>query len=498
MGRVEPPNDTAPPEPRAGARDIAALCGLALAVRLAFLALVPRVIDSADTILYLEAARPFPPDLTYAASMRIPPLFSTLTSLVHLALGDLAWSGRLVSLAASSLLPWPVYRLSSAMHGRRPALVAGLTVALWPWLADYGLRAVPEALAVTLWFAGAYALVRTLRDGGAWPFLAALAYGALYLTRPEGLFVLMAAPFAALPLCIASPDARARRLLPFAAVAALTVLAGVALTRLSGGPATVSTRLGDPASVARFVLADSGLTLARTALATWADALPVMLGPLLLVFAGAGLFMRDAARDGRTEATLALLALAQWALAIASTYPEPRYLMAVVVAVSLWSARGIALATARAAMLPRARALRVAPVAALVLMMLAGYAVETAQARLRPLPKLPYEYRLAGEWMRDHLEPGLVVTRKPQVGFYAGMPTTGPAPDESLDAMLNRVRAAGARYLVVDQRYTSRIAPALGPLLDPTRAPPGLRLLHDGLSPYPGGKVVIYEVLPDA
>ncbi len=95
--------------------------------------------------------------------------------------------------------------------------------------------------------------------------------------------------------------------------------------------------------------------------------------------------------------------------------------------------------------------------------------------------------------MRDHLEPGPIVTRKPQVGFYADMPAIGVEADASLEEIVARAAATHARYLVVDERYTAALIPALRPLLDPKEAPASLRAVHADLTTFPGGRIVIYE-----
>ena len=109
----------------------------------------------------------------------------------------------------------------------------------------------------------------------------------------------------------------------------------------------------------------------------------------------------------------------------------------------------------------------------------------------------PLEYKIAGKWMQANLEPGLIMSRKPQVGHYANMPTSGPAPDDTLEKIHERLMQADFRYLVVDQRYSTQMIPALKPLLDPVNAPPWLRMLKADLSPYDDARIVIYEVVRD-
>ena len=111
------------------------------------------------------------------------------------------------------------------------------------------------------------------------------------------------------------------------------------------------------------------------------------------------------------------------------------------------------------------------------------------------VPRQPREYKIVGQWMNENLEPGIILTRKPQVGFYAGMPTTGPAPGETPLSLLDRAKLSGARYLVVDERYTANEVPQLRALLDAAQAPPFLRPIRNDLSPYPAARVAIYEIV---
>ena len=143
----------------------------------------------------------------------------------------------------------------------------------------------------------------------------------------------------------------------------------------------------------------------------------------------------------------------------------------------------------------RARLSRL-PVAGLVTIMLMGAASTLLPEYLGRVPREPREYKIAGQWMRDNLEPGVIFTRKPQIGYYADMETTGPLPDESLDQAIDRARNAGAQYVVIDERYTAQMAPALRPLLDPANAPPSLTLLRSDLSPYAKARIVIYRLSP--
>jgi 4-amino-4-deoxy-L-arabinose transferase-like glycosyltransferase len=483
-------------EKRSQRGEIALWFGVALVVRLVFLALSPRAIDSADSIRYLEVASHLRDGGFFDFDTRIPLLYPALTAFAGIIISDLEWAGILVSLCASILLVWPVYRLSDAMHGRAAARVAALTICVWPWLVDYGCRVAPEALMSLLWFGTLWALMQTVRHGGVWPYVAAMLCFGLHLTRPEGMFLWLAAPVVALLLRDREQEARVSRLLPFMIASAILIGVYMAYMRSATGEAVVTSRAD--ASTLRYVLVDRGAATARGILALFGEVLPVMLGPFLLIFAGAGLFMTsERRRDLRLEAMVLAFAAAQFGLAGLSTYAEPRYVMNVAIAVTLWSARGITLTSTHGAKLARARWLRMLPVAGLIALFSFGLAVNVVPPLLGRMSYQPMEYKLAGRWMKENLEPGLILCRKPQVGYYAGMPSTGPAPEDSIEEVLQRARDAGARYLVVDERYTAKMVPRLEALLDPANAPDGLRLVKADLSPYPEARIVIYEVTPE-
>jgi hypothetical protein len=95
--------------------------------------------------------------------------------------------------------------------------------------------------------------------------------------------------------------------------------------------------------------------------------------------------------------------------------------------------------------------------------------------------------------MKENLDKGLIFTRKPQVGYYAGMPSTGPDLNDTLAQAIERAKSVHARYMVVDERYTAKMVPGMAPLLDPALAPSTLRLLNI-FDPYPESRVVVYEI----
>ena len=474
-------------------KDLVLLLSLAAVFRLAFLIVMPRVIDSADAIHYVGVARLFVLGEFQNFDGTIPVLYPLLSAAATFVTPDMEWAGRMVSLISGIFLIAPVYLLARLMHGRKSAFVAGLIAALWPWLADYACRVGPEALTSALWFSALYSLVRMMRGGRIWLFIAPLLFFLVHLARPEGTFHLLAAPVFALILVDQGKLAAMRRLVPYVVIAAVLLVAHALFMKFAVGETTVSYRLRDPAGTLHFLFVRRGVEAVRTFRATLSNVLPVMLGPYLLIFAGVGIFHRSPwMRDGRVELMVTAFALLQWLMAIVSTWPEPRYMMNVIIVVSLWSARGLAIVTQEVALSSSFRRWRHVPVAGMASLMLLGTVLTVAPEYMGRVPLEPREYKFAGQWMRANVEPGLIITRKPQVGFYADMPTLGPAPTDSVQDVIEQGRQAGAKYLVVDERYTAQITPALKALLDPDNAPPELRLLRADLSPYPQARLVVY------
>ena len=491
------PAETSP----GGAREIALLVALAAALRLTYLLLIDRVIDEPDAIHYVSLARQFAAGDFLRFDENLPILYSALGALVHIFIDDWERVFWIVSLVASVATIVPVYVLARDMFNREAARTATVLVACWPWLVDYGSRIAAEALAVFLFFSAIALLHRAITRGG-WAICAAASvFFLLHLARPEGTFHMLAAPLAALVLAWRSGEKQRWRRTGLVTVAISLLVAAYALAmRVIVGGYTVSYRapvaedLGDYLQRGAFQFAETFIRLVF-------DVLPIMLGPVLLVFAGAGLFLTRtpaptvaaAATNNpniRLEFVVAFFCLIQIVLTTANLSPAPRYMMVVCIATVFWAARGMFVVGQRAP-----RRYRHWPLALTLATFALGYAAALAPEFIGERPGLPREYRVAGLWMRDHLEPGLILSRKPQIGFYANMPTTGPATDDTIDTVVARAAETGARYLVIDERHGAAISPGLAPLLNHANAPPELELVRGDLSPWPGARVVIYSVV---
>ena len=457
---------------------------------------LPNVLDTADAVHYLETARHFANGEFFSVNPKIPILYPALGALVHLVVADLERACILASLISATLLVAPVYGLARDLHGRSAARVVAVMVAVWPWLADYGCRVSPDALGCTLWFTSLWCFARAMRRGKWWTLLAALAFGGLHLARPEGTVLWAASAGLALILCVGADSRKLRHYIPFAAFSAVLLALYSLYMRQLTGEATVNVRVG-------IILTDLEIApMIATGMRAAFEVLPIMLGPLAILFFGPGLFVADPGtstdppvrRDLRLELCVFALCGIQWSLSAFVLSAEPRYLMSVVVACSLWTARGIVIAGRWARPLPWGRWLRWAPVACMLGLLLSGVAVDLARQQINKRPNEPLEYQQVGRWMRQHLQPGLIMTRKPQIGYYAGMPTTGPHELDSLEQAVARAKNAGAEYMVIDERYTASMIPGVAPLLDPKNAPPDL-LPVKLFELYPGCRVMVYQVV---
>lgn len=474
------------------ARDIVAFVALAFLFRLGFALAIPRVIDSADSIHYLDTVKLFAAGRFSEISAIIPPLYPALGALVHLLVPDAERACQYVSFVCSVLLVVPVYMLSRDLHDRSSARIAALTIALWPWLADYGWRVSTESLAVFLWLLSVWLFVRGMTRSIDWLLVSAVAFFGLHAARAEGMFILFSSLIAALILCVKHEPRRLWRLAPFGIVCGLLLAAYAFYIHSISGVFTINYRVQFIGNTPEgsTVLKDFAHSLIKMV----GEVPSIMLGWYLWLFAGAGLFCRTSLkRNLRMELAVLFFALVQWLIVLPVLSPSPRYIMATLIVVALWSARGIAAVAQQTSQLSRGRWLRFLPATGMVVLMLFHTATAVGAERFAAVPQQPIEYKLAGQWMRKHLEPGLLLCRKPQVGYYAGMVTTGPALDDTIASVIQRAHEVGAKYLVVDERYTAQLVPGLKPLLEPANAPPELKLLASDLSPYPGARIVVYE-----
>ena len=124
-----------------------------------------------------------------------PPLFPMLIGAVSVVTGDAETAGRLISMATGTLLPVPMFLLTEMVFERRAALAAASIVAVSPMLIALSCSVYSEGIYFTLWLAGIYFAMRTLRgDDVRYATLSGLFFGFAYLVRPDAMgYALLAA-----------------------------------------------------------------------------------------------------------------------------------------------------------------------------------------------------------------------------------------------------------------------------------------------------------------
>jgi hypothetical protein len=166
---------------------------LAFGLRLAAFASPPPL--NIDEVRYLVAAHHLRTGLGYSdwrgPETHIHPLHPALTAILGGNITTLEQRGRLISLAASLFLLWPVGWLAWRIGGFHASWVALLLVGAHPWLV--GAAAVPQPETLYGLFA-ACAIVQVSQgvagkiSARRWA-LAGFCFGLAYLARPEGLVV---------------------------------------------------------------------------------------------------------------------------------------------------------------------------------------------------------------------------------------------------------------------------------------------------------------------
>ena len=436
-----------------------------------------------------------------------------------------------VTFLASTLCLLPLAGLARRLGGDRAGLAACWVGALAPGLSVVPVNAGGGSEAVHLLFLLTLLwLVATLRSReglGVWATAAGagLAAGALYLTRPEGLLLVLPVLAAVVLTSGVVGDLRrrevtARGLLRRSAPAGVLLAVLVAcmapyvvhLHRHTGSweltaksqdaniEAWRAVADGDRRARDRvlYELDDSGLGLVerstslpglvaddpggyagivgtngtqlwseyvapRPSTGSWFPSWVLLPLPLL------GVALWGAWRHRRDPLVLALVGVAALATATClGFFVQSRYLVPATGALCVLAGLGLA------GLRPRWRA-GAAVVAALLLVV-----PLVAEAGRDPggfATREPVEHQVAGEWLaRNTAADSRVMTRSLVTAFYAQRVALAP-PFASLDETLRYARHHGVDHLVVDEFLMYRFRPQLTPLLGPGPWP-GLRLEH--------------------
>jgi 4-amino-4-deoxy-L-arabinose transferase-like glycosyltransferase len=197
--------------PRPGIAWLAILVA-ALAVRVAFVATLPRAILWADAQEYEAAGRRLYEQGTYGLQALRPPGYPTLIAAVYHLFGESLLALRLVEAVLAVVSVALIGLIGTRVFGRRAGLIAGALAALHPVLAFLPSTQYSESTLVLVITLGLAATFAALGQGGRWRWLiAGLLLGVATLVRANtiGLF-----PGLALGLVLALRRARRGVLAP--------------------------------------------------------------------------------------------------------------------------------------------------------------------------------------------------------------------------------------------------------------------------------------------
>lgn len=217
--------------------------------------------------------------VTEGPGLIFPPLFPALIAAFSFLTNDFEWAGRLVSVIFGALLIVPSYLIAWRMFGQRAALIAGVLIALHPFLIRYSIAVSTETTYLTLILTAIYMSMRsasspTLRNVG----LAGAFYGAAYLVRQEAFaYLLVGIFFLVLDIVLCGPFSLDRRsALGRLAVMPLIfcILAGPYVGWISAQTGQFRIEAKSPLNLATERRVQSGMSLEEAAFAIDTDLTP--------------------------------------------------------------------------------------------------------------------------------------------------------------------------------------------------------------------------------
>ncbi len=238
---------------------------------------------------------------------------------------------------------------------------------------------------------------------------------------------------------------------------------------------------------------------------------PRMFPYFLLPLVGLGLFGEAWSRTRAKREFLLILSLLP-VMAFLVFFIQERYIAALLPTLILWLAAGLTKlgdwvagtaqllaarpgAGAEAAQGQRSRAwwrwgtwLPTLIIAAMLLAALPRVMNNTARGSFR------FAHKTVGLWMKDNLATGrdtVIMARYPAIAFYADAQWE-PTPNATWPEVLRYARHVGAGYFVLDGREVEKLRPQLAFLMDKTRIPPELELVHVDTSE--GETLMVYRI----
>jgi len=472
------------------------------------------------------------------------PLFPLVTGLLYLLTGSMEAASLICYVLFGTLLLVPVYLLARRIYGVRTAIVTAFLLALLPALAAviplWGT--MTEPLYLLLVYSGLYAALRAWEEDGKLAYaLAGAFFGLAYLTRPEGVGYFVV--FLLFLLTVKALERRLSRgtlvglalyvalfaalLFPYAYYlrqntghwmvtekAGVTFVTGVGLAYgdtaafdkatwgldSSGREVYFFSRESYTVSMTEYIRSHPRQVLGmiyrnfRKFLGALLSVklLPSFLAPFMLL----ALFHEGWDR-ARLKKELFLATSLVPALGFLLFFILDRYIAVILPTLVIWSAWGLGvfgewcLETMRN-LWPGLRfpssALRLLPTLVVLVALLAlqprAIAAACRTDAFRPA------HKEAGLWLKEHVPPdSVVMSRYPAIAFHAGTRWV-PTPNAEFEALVRYARLHQVDYFVLDEREL-KLRPQFAFLMDETRTPPELELVHVLHSPR--GKIMVYR-----
>ncbi len=487
---------------RARAAEAAALAALALGIRV-LRALQIEVIFN-DGPQFVGIARNLAAGSWSAALAHdYHPLYPGLMALLHPLTGDWVLSGVAVSVVAGTLAVWVAYAWLDAAVGRVPARVGAFALAVHPYAIDVSADVMSDGLHLLLFLCAVALGWRALQQRGAGGAAlgCGLAAGGAYLVRPEGAGVALAvagvaalealrgrlAPRALLRLGAAlgvgcllvmtpyvSWLSAERGELTFSQKKSINALLGVerlrdwlghapdpdpALAPAAAGPAEApepnplggDLAVGPPVAAALVEVLETSLSVLRYEVA-------------LLLILGLVAARWPPGLRGRYHAVLIALYLVVLTGLLANVgYLSRRHALPAALSTLPYVALG-AVAAASWLARPLRRAGGRGAAWTLLLLLVAGLGLGKA---FRTPDGDALAERRAAEWLRaNHAPVARVAAVKQRVAFYADAPFADLRLAPGGTELLPSLRAAGARWLVVDSEEDAVLEALAGGALE--------------------------------
>lgn len=167
------------------------LFSLSLAIRLYLLLEFPQVVflAEADAMGYFAIAKSIINAWGLGdTSIHFPPFYPFVIAIVSLLTGEIEIAGRVVSCIMGSLLLFPVYLIGRELYGKRVGLLSAIMVIFLGTFVDLSLQPLSQMTYIMLLLTGIYIAIVLIKSRSiTLHLLLGLTFGAIYLTRPEGL-----------------------------------------------------------------------------------------------------------------------------------------------------------------------------------------------------------------------------------------------------------------------------------------------------------------------